>query len=92
LVRLQDGLLPEVILSECSMPLLKAVSTLGERQQFCGRQITHIYDPQRIVSKIRQSLIAARKPVPVPTLDKMAKLIGRLVETKCQQEYEECFK
>lgn len=33
--------------------MLKAVASLQQRQLFCGANITHIYDPKRIVRKIR---------------------------------------
>jgi hypothetical protein len=52
-VEKQDGLLPDIILSDCSTPILKAVGSLRDKPQFLGKQFTHIYDPQLIVKKIR---------------------------------------
>jgi hypothetical protein len=64
-MRLQDGLIPDVILSDCPTPMLKAVKTLTEKKLFFG---LHIYDPLRIIAKIKNSLALSRKPVNSQTL------------------------
>jgi hypothetical protein len=65
LIKLQDRLVPDVILSDCSTPILKAVKTLTENNVFSG---LHIYDPLKIIVKIKNSLALSRKPVIPETL------------------------